>query len=405
LSSKPGATRVRRRSSSFLAGLGQAALVLGAQKVGVRQPVEDVVAFPVAPGAHVVDGFEQAAIRLRDNLVDLGLAPDVVPALLAFGIGVVARGEAAVGRAHVGQNPDDRFLDSLPEQFLAGDLPVPGQPGDQLGIVVEHLLEMRHQPAMIDRVAGEAAGEMVVDAALADVLRGHGHRGNVALVAGRQPHAAQELEYGGLRELRRTGEAAGDWVDGLEDDVRGVLEHLLRELRAGRGGGIEVQCLLQGAGVGIDLVALLAPDARDLVQHVGEARTAVAAFLREIGAAPERRAVGREKHGQRPAALLAKGMQGIHIDLVDVGALLAIDFDADEVLVHDRSRLVVLEALVGHDMAPVAGRIADRQGNRLVLAGGELERPGAPGLPVDRIVLVLEQIGAGFAVEFVSHAP
>jgi hypothetical protein len=66
---------------------------------------------------------------------------------------------------------------------------------------------------------------------------------------------------------------------------------------------------------------------------------------------------------------------------------------------------VVLEALVGHDMAPVARRIADREGNRLVLAGGELEGPGAPGLPVDRIVLVLEQVRAGFAVEFVSHAP
>jgi hypothetical protein len=85
---------------------------------------------------------------------------------------------------------------------------------------------MRHQPAVIDRVAGEAAGEMIVDAALADVLCRHGHRGNVALVAGRQPHAAQELEYGGLRELWRAGEAAGDGVDGLENDVGGVLEHL-----------------------------------------------------------------------------------------------------------------------------------------------------------------------------------
>ena len=35
----------------------------------------------------------------------------------------------------------------------------------QQRVVVEHLLEVRHEPALIDAVAGEAAGEVVVDAA------------------------------------------------------------------------------------------------------------------------------------------------------------------------------------------------------------------------------------------------
>ena len=40
---------------------------------------------------------------------------------------------------------------------------------DELRIVVEHLLEMRHEPALIDAVAREAAAEMIVDAALRDM--------------------------------------------------------------------------------------------------------------------------------------------------------------------------------------------------------------------------------------------
>ena len=34
----------------------------------------------------------------------------------------------------------------------------------QLGVVVEHLFEMRHQPFVVDRVAGETAPKLVVDA-------------------------------------------------------------------------------------------------------------------------------------------------------------------------------------------------------------------------------------------------
>ncbi len=39
-------------------------------------------------------------------------------------------------------------------------------------LVVEHLLEMRHVPVLVDRVAGEAAAEMVVDAARGHRLQG-----------------------------------------------------------------------------------------------------------------------------------------------------------------------------------------------------------------------------------------
>ena len=113
----------------------------------------------------------------------------------------------------------------------------------------------------------------------------------------------------------------------------------------------------------------VAPDPQGIVmvgpgdgtQHVGKAGSAVSRLRREIGPAPERVAVGRQKHRHRPAALLAEGMQGRHIDLIDIGPLLAIDLDVDEELVHDGGDGRILEAFMGHHMAPMAGGVADRQ--------------------------------------------
>jgi hypothetical protein len=54
-----------------------------------------------------------------------------------------------------------------------------------------------------------------------------------------------------------------------------------------------------------------------------------------------------------------------------------------------------------HDMAPVAGGVADGEQDRLVFARRFGERLWPPGPPIHRIVLVLEEIGTGFASEAV----
>ena len=60
---------------------------------------------------------------------------------------------------------------------------------EQLRIVVEHFFEMRHQPALVDRIAGEAAAEMIVNAALADVVQRDVDGREVTRFAGAQPGA------------------------------------------------------------------------------------------------------------------------------------------------------------------------------------------------------------------------
>ncbi len=272
---------------------------------------------------------------------------------------------------------------------------------EQLRVVVEHLLEVRHQPALVDRVAREAAAEMIVDAALADALERQLDRPEVALLAGALARPPQEFEQHALREFRRAADAAMRGIDQAAELLRGAVELVrsdddLALRRRGLG-----QPLHQRGAVLIDALRLVAEHARDFAQHVDESRPAVAALLREIGAAPERLAVGRQEHGQRPAAVLAEQMQRRHVDLVDVGPLLAVDFDADEQVVHDRGGGVVLKTLVRHHVAPVARGIADREQDRLVGALGLGQRRRVPRPPVDRVVLVLQEIRRGFLREAV----
>ena len=153
-----------------------------------------------------------------------------------------------------------------------------------------------------------------------------------------------------------------------------------------------------------DLVAPVAPGRRDRVQHLREARQAVPRLGRVVRAAVEGLAVGRQEDRHRPAALPGERDHRLHVDRVEVGPLLAVDLDADEVLVHRRRDRVVLERLVLHHVAPVAGGVADREQDRLVLVAGARQRLVAPRVPVDGVAGVLEQVGAGLVGESV-HTP
>jgi hypothetical protein len=54
-------------------------------------------------------------------------------------------------------------------------------------------------------------------------------------------------------------------------------------------------------------------------------------------------------------------------------------------------------------MAPVAGCIADAEEDRLVFGFGFLKGLGSPGIPLDWVVFVLEQVGGVLAGELVRH--
>jgi len=157
--------------------------------------------------------------------------------------------------------------------------------------------------------------------------------------------------------------------------------------------GGAVERLDEVAGLLEQLAAAVAPGLADGGEQLEERP------LRVVRAAVEGTAVGSEEHRHGPAAVAVDGLDGVHVDGIDVGPLLAVDLDAHEPLVHGRRHLGVLEALVGHDVTPVAGRVPHREEDRLVLGSGLSERLVAPRVPVDRVVAVLAKVGRRLAGE------
>src|SRR5690606_11789498 len=72
-------------------------------------------------------------------------------------------------------------------------------------------------------------------------------------------------------------------------------------------------------------------------------------------------------------------------------------------LVHVGRGFRVLERLALHHVAPVAGGVADRQQDRPILRTRPGERLLAPGIPVDRVVLVLEEVRARLLGQAIGH--
>ncbi len=159
-----------------------------------------------------------------------------------------------------------------------------------------------------------------------------------------------------------------------------------------------------GLALSRDLRSFAAVKLRHAREQFGEPRQPVTRRLGEIRAAEKRFLLGREEHGQRPAArALAHHLVRQLVDLVQVGTLFPVDLDVDEIPVHQGRDFGILEGLVRHHVAPMAGGVTDRKQDRLILRARRLQRLLAPGVPIHRIAGVLLQIGAGLASEAVGH--
>ena len=263
---------------------------------------------------------------------------------------------------------------------------------------------MRHHPLAVDGVAGEAAAELVVQPAARHRLAGRvEHRARPPVA--RPPRVAeQQLQDHRRRELGRASEPAVQPVE-----LSGQPSHRRIQHDSVHGRGVGHHRALQVlAQVGRDPAYVVGPGGpglRDRLEHLAERRHPAARPVGEVGAREERVAVVVEHHRHRPPAVPGHRGGRLHVDRVDVRALLAVDLDADEVLVEVRRGVVVLERLVRHHVAPVAGGVADAQEYRDAALAGIGERVVTPLPPVDGVVGVLEEVGRGRAGEPVGHAP
>lgn len=80
---------------------------------------------------------------------------------------------------------------------------------------------------------------------------------------------------------------------------------------------------------------------------------------REISAAPEGFSVGKAEHVERPTCRLVEHLNRLDVNVIYVRSFLAIDFHANEMVVHDVRHVGILERFVSHDVTPVAGGVTD----------------------------------------------
>ena len=66
------------------------------------------------------------------------------------GVGVLGGGEAALREPQLAEHVVERRVGDLAVALFTGDYPRVEVDRDEQGVVIEHLLEMRHEPALID---------------------------------------------------------------------------------------------------------------------------------------------------------------------------------------------------------------------------------------------------------------
>src|ERR1700716_53204 len=294
----------------------------------------------------------------------LAAIPRVELALVTLRVGIEARVVAALGGLHLAHRPRGGLeRHARIERIAAGErrLRVGRQ---QRAVVVQHLLEVRDHPGLIDRVTAEAASQLIVDPAFGHAAqreRRHVERLQVGLRRGdaRTPVTQQPLDGQRVRKFWRAAKAAVTGIEAARQLRAAALERRSAEFGVARGRWrIELgECRHQRVVLRAQLRGMIAIVSGDALQDVPERWQPVARLLREVGAAEERPLViVRQEHGERPAAAaLREHLLRDLVDAVDVGTLLAIDFDIDEQLVEDACGGFVFEALFLEYVTPPAG--------------------------------------------------
>ena len=176
----------------------------------------------VAVGAYAVEGGADVGVAVAEHGAQFLERPDVVSALALLAVGVGGGGVGILGGVEAAVRGGEGRAGEVGGQVVDGaeHLRVVRQEEgvevdvQQLGLVGEHLLEVRQAPVGGDGVAGEAVPDLVAEAAAGHLAQGgDGHGGRVGAFVladdvfdGVGPLAESEEEG----ELRRGGEFGGE---------------------------------------------------------------------------------------------------------------------------------------------------------------------------------------------------
>jgi hypothetical protein len=129
------------------------------------------VAFPVAGRGDVVDGAEDSRVLWAEDRLDLIASPDVELPLHPLAVRVLARIEGAGRVGHFAEDVVESLFGHAAVFRVSRRLPCFDIGRCEQGIVVEHLLEVRDEPALVGAVAVEAAADLVANAPRGHVVQ------------------------------------------------------------------------------------------------------------------------------------------------------------------------------------------------------------------------------------------
>src|SRR5947209_7005444 len=126
--------------------------------------MQDVLALKIAFLTHSVVQPKESGIFWKQGSLNFGWHPDKELAFFTLTIGILGGVETSLLRGHFAHNVIECLLgDATIEGVVRHQVSMQVDAAEQ-GIIVEHLLKVRHKPFSIYRVAMKAATKLVVDA-------------------------------------------------------------------------------------------------------------------------------------------------------------------------------------------------------------------------------------------------
>ena len=341
--------------------------------------------------------IEQRCVLFAQEVDNVVVAPQIEFSFLPFAVGVFRRVELSVGAGHLPEDIIKGLLGNAAVKGIARDLVRGKIQRRKLGIVVEHLLEMRHKPAFIHRIAVKSAAQMVVEPPLGHFSQGHQSGIPNRAVFCRIILPKQQVDGAVRRKFWSRAESAMIRIERAQQLADSCRNELWRGRigRAGTGLGVLAHVIGEFLRAFKDFTVPGQPRRADGFEHGLEAGAPHPGARRKVGARVEGLQRGREKHAHGPASATRHDLGGGHIDAVNIRPFLAIHLNRHIVPVQQFGDRVVLEGFPLHDVAPVAGGIPNREKDGFILVSGLFQRFITPGVPVDRVMGMLQKIGTG----------
>ncbi len=323
-----------------------------------------------------------------------------------YAVRVFSREEAPFRIRHLPHHVLERILRDVGKEPIGGQL-IRLEAGQRdLRLVVQHLLEVRHAPVGVDRVAMKAAAHVIAHAAERHWLQSFCNHEGRRVIACPGGLAQEEQQLARARKFRSAAESTPRLVEGLRKVRHAFLQRIgAWHAAAGRHGTQPSDLFREIFRRELHLRALRVPHTDDLAKNLRKSRPSPTRVRREVGASVERLQIWRQPHAHRPAARAGRRLHERHVDAIDVGPLFAIDLDRNEITIQHVGDLLALERFVRHDVTPVARRVADRQKDRAVQFARLVERLLPPRVPVNGVLGVLQEIRAALGSETIRHSP